>query len=784
MADQEPYLNSIPLRYERESFEFHGVQKDLLDAISSFQDGFKTVFFYQNPSFDSILPAALELLYEATGKLGEGKEQEKVLVYGGTEHGNLTEAYEKTYFGSALFCNELFGYGKLNSDGEISGEKQTYQKGKRTKKTAEDHLIFSHTYKAFPSETIARQINSIIIKPPSKLKYWISEINERADKYDIPNVVVFDPYPSANKIRYYQGLGFQVYGWGRAEMREMTGGGSGDLPLSDTKGMKLFSAERNYTSKEVREPELGKLYKKLQNNLEEARRYSDTEIYGRSKLNTILKLSRQLSSLSAPLTEYDKEYLRSPLSRNIDNFEKRIKEDIGEGATAEVFEAAHLLREIKDRVQESNPKYNSLVKEVSTCVSNDERSLILMPSNNEIRAFKRSVRNSRNPIDLEGSLVNFASFKTDIDFLIDRNFHNVILSTYPFLKNSYLVSDYISSDTKVLMYPWEKKDYEHFQRLYSSIEDRFFSKEHRERVKDRLSRGKGAEKLEIPKVHKEDFIPSETVEEQEESKSLETLIRAERSMDVSQESFIGENETGVEENEEGEVDEAIKMFLESDRELYVRPNRDLQVLEASDNVVNKPAVEVDIGDTLVLVESSAAMNLNDLIRNKAENIPELRVYDEMARLWREELQRAVEKNNDSEEEVLEKLNQEGSSISSEATIRAWLNNRVIGPRDLEDIVRIGKAYDIEDLQESSQQIARAVRKVRRIRSMILRKAKNALVTDDEIMIDELEDELNIDIEEFTRALEFERVNDVENVKDVEKKKLNTAGEKLEVGATR
>lgn len=783
MADQSPYLQSVPVKFDKKQFSLHQIQNDILEGISSFEDRFKIVYFYQNPSYDSVLPTALELLYQATDKLGEGKERDKVLIYGGKEHGNLTEAYEKTYFGSALFCNELFGYGKLNSKGQISGEKQTYQKGKRTKKSAEDHLIFSHTYKAFPSERIANQINSIIIKPPSNLKYWISEINKRAEEYGIPNLVVFDPYPSANKIKYYQGLGFQIYGWRHEELREGSEDKSSNLPLSDTRGMRLFSTERNYEDQEVREPELERLYKKLEDSLDEARRHSNTEIYGRSKLNTIRKLSRKLSSVSVPLTEYDKEYLRSPLSRDIDNFEKRIKEDIGEGATAEVFEAAHLLRDIKDNIQESNPKYDSLVTEVASSVSNDEESLILMPSKNEIRAFKRAVRNSKNPISLEESPVKFASFKAEIDFLINENFENVILSTYPFLKNNYLVSDYISPNTKVLMYPWEKKDYEHFQKLYSSIEQRFFSKEHREEVKDKLSKGESAEEPEIPKVRKEEFNPNETAEEQEDSRSLENLIKAERSMDVSRESFIGESESKPEQEEDGEVDEAIRMSLESGRELNVRPNKDLQVLKASDNVVNKPAVELDVGDTLVLVESSAAMNLNDLIRNKAENIPELRVYEEMASLWREELRRAVEKNDDSEEEVLERLKKEGSNISTSQTINNWLNDRVVGPQDPQDIVRIGEAYDIDDLKENGQQIQIAVSKVHRMRSMIIKKAMSALVTDDENMIEDLEEELNVDIDEFTRSLEFERVQDMENVKDVDKKLLNTAGEEFEVKVT-
>ena len=108
------------------------------------------------------------------------------------------------------------------------------------------------------------------------------------------------------------------------------------------------------------------------------------------------------------------------------------------------------------------------------------------------------------------------------------------------------------------------------------------------------------------------------------------------------------------------------------------------------------------------------------------------------------------------------MREKGSRIESAPTIWAWKQGFVIGPKDLQDIKRIGEIYNLDYISKNFNLVAGAVIKLRQLRRLVVRHIIDKALEDD---MQEIED-FGIDLGEFESRISRYTVESVENVKHV------------------
>jgi len=110
------------LRFKDKTVNVHDVVRDVL-YVSMLSSGkeVRIAFFYQNDSFDAVIPYCLEMLYQLKGI---NSNRNCVLLYGGKLYSYFKSVYKNTYFGDGNFCNDLFGLGCIRPEGGIRSEKK------------------------------------------------------------------------------------------------------------------------------------------------------------------------------------------------------------------------------------------------------------------------------------------------------------------------------------------------------------------------------------------------------------------------------------------------------------------------------------------------------------------------------------------------------------------------------------------------------------------------------------------------------------------------------------
>jgi len=660
-------------------------------------------------------------------------------------------------------------------------------------KTAEDKFLFSSSYSFLPNEDISERIAAVVIIPQSfGSLHKIPQICDWCRRSGIATVAIFDPYPTARKIKFYDSLNFIPYGWELEELKKVAQKlePASVTPLSNTE--RLFrladTAELEYTK--IGEEEVAPLFRTLNITLNEIRKRLQPAFYEKDMLMEAASLSRRLAALSCPLMDYDKEYFgsmfRKPLSERIDNFIDIVQGSTeGKGVLAELEKAAYYLTEIKKELAQSNPKFNEMARQIGEMVSKKTNAVILIPSQKEAHAFARSLCNLKVPItesDLEEAGIEIRSFNADQDKLESSPHQIAVLTTYPFLDKKYLLSNAVAKKIRIVLYRCELIDYKFFKNLYKKIESKFFTKSRRKSIKKFLC-GKG--KLKDIKIsgikRKGEKIEMDTATKSRKKPKdvLSVLTDIEKSLDVSASSIFQESvsKSTIQRDSKGEMKTSgLIIELHTGGYLYVREEKTVQVLSASDDVTYKLAKDLKEGETLILINRDTRTSLNDLLLEKAEEYPKLKVLQTMVNLWVNALRDGMIDEGDNEEDLRKKMNELGAGIKSKYTIRNWVNSEVIGPRDSKNILRIAEIYKNENLKNNAQAVAASITEMRGLRRTILHRAKNALIEGES---DEIE-KLGIDLSDFADAIEFFRVVSIKQMDGIPVGSLDKIGGKYEI----
>lgn len=149
------------------------------------------------------------------------------------------------------------------------------------------------------------------------------------------------------------------------------------------------------------------------------------------------------------------------------------------------------------------------------------------------------------------------------------------------------------------------------------------------------------------------------------------------------------------------------------RVTILRDNGDIGRIQASD---------LSVGDTVVLVDS-AADDIYDLFIESAHQKEKIRKCESIVERWRNTLKQGLEEM--TTEELLNELQERGSSIVEPATIELWVDGSTIGPNDDEDVRRVLDVFDPE-MKPTWEATVQAMKDIRTEHQQIGKQARKAI----------------------------------------------------------
>ena len=174
-----------------------------------------------------------------------------------------------------------------------------------------------------------------------------------------------------------------------------------------------------------------------------------------------------------------------------------------------------------------------------------------------------------------------------------------------------------------------------------------------------------------------------------------------------------------------------------------------------------PAAALNSGQKVVIIEE-AATDLYERIIEHKHNQDKVAEEEQWAAQWREYLRQAIE-DDDSRwdyEALLEEMQDRGSELETEQSIKEWVNGERIGPRDIDD-VRIVLSIVNPRFESKYDRIYEAMQYIRVLHQRIGRKVRDHILA--ELAPDqtaEIETEVDAQLTEIVNQAEIKRVADV------------------------
>jgi hypothetical protein len=168
-------------------------------------------------------------------------------------------------------------------------------------------------------------------------------------------------------------------------------------------------------------------------------------------------------------------------------------------------------------------------------------------------------------------------------------------------------------------------------------------------------------------------------------------------------------------------------------------------------------------DLVVFVNGDQKRNLYESILERIRSKPDMGSTYILASYWQQAIREGFFRLGMSYDDFHRQLQVLGSRIETAQAIYFWLQGSVLGPRDGEDIYRIGEILNDRVLTSEWKNIDRAVRKVRFLHMSLARKL-NRIIVDAGIKVNEpdmadecIDQDLNLYIDDFRDSISIHRI---------------------------
>lgn len=144
------------------------------------------------------------------------------------------------------------------------------------------------------------------------------------------------------------------------------------------------------------------------------------------------------------------------------------------------------------------------------------------------------------------------------------------------------------------------------------------------------------------------------------------------------------------------VADCYDVHFTDDEAMYVAPSEKVYVIDSDGEAVKKPIGAVTPGDVVITLKNK------DVIREKVRELLIDRgdidlVYH--AEMWRNELQRAIDRSGDDFTEFVGKCRDAGITRGEDA-LEDWYNDEVSYTRYKSDMRKLAEAYDLDDVRDN------------------------------------------------------------------------------------
>ena len=175
-----------------------------------------------------------------------------------------------------------------------------------------------------------------------------------------------------------------------------------------------------------------------------------------------------------------------------------------------------------------------------------------------------------------------------------------------------------------------------------------------------------------------------------------------------------------------------------------------------------------VGDRILVIHGQKRQSLYDLVISRVHNHPAMEIHLALIGKWQEELAesfRAHRRIGWNYQDVLAKIREQGSQITSTQTIRLWVLGQVIAPEDPKDLLRLSRSMNMRFVEQYYSRINVAAHRIRGLHIglsiRLNRWLKEQVTSTTDADFEVFDEELGLSFQDFRDSLEIHTVESVE-----------------------
>lgn len=721
---------------------FNLFENEVINFLCKQNGNTKLSIFYPSPFPD--LPLALTLFYTYCFF------DDALVLLIGDEVSKYREIYLNTSI-NGMPLSDLYGLATVGRNGTIKPIRVLHSKNYLPK----NRVLMSGNWEYFPENV---KVGAIILIAPLDYYQFQNRLNKAIDwsqKVGIEDLIIIDFLPDVRRENYYTRHGFLSKKWSKLTIKkilleeqdhEFSPYSSSIKDFEDyQKESKKVNVSLDFDGIDSKLIELSNIYSLI--NTPKLR----SNYYLLTIAQSLHEFTRRIETLVSPLEFAESCYTGQPYSLSTKALLDLMYKYNSDELTGEFLRARAIAKNLYDElINKQPPKASHIIRQIEKAIDGKKRLLVVCSGNmGQYAGLLKYLSSLKVPMIIEKLKEKgiFIIHIKELPKLQESNFDYCIFTSYLNSKYTWLMFKYISPEIEILEYKSEQNMFSLLDKLYDFGDISFEtihidSTNQTENLSIEALLDKGIEYY-VPEV--EDIASKDWKELVKQGTTLENGYR-----------IMLEDEQG------------------NPKTLYVKDNNYVQVFTEPSEVKHVKASKLKEGNVILLVNNSVKESLTDIILKKARQNPDMMSLEITAKLWIALLKKDMRQSGDKAEDLLQKMQEEGSKIKTSVAIRFWMCGWVIGPQDSANIKIIAKIYNDEDLMKNADNIALAIKKFRHIRKKLILGLRSIIFKktyEKEEVSNALSEDWQILPEDFSGSISYFRVTAINQLEKIPNNKL-------------
>jgi hypothetical protein len=776
------------LNYGGKSVVFHTIDRELLllcDGATRKEMDLAIIYPVRETSL--LVPIAVETLYA----LMSYNQRKSILLI--TRKFDVREHYKDLRANDMHIHEDVFRLCIIKRDGSFRRMRQRsgYRPG------GNDRFFLTTSVNYLPNDEISKDINTVIIDLSSGVSNEELEILKTwSYSKGVKNTIYMETDPYSAHIDFIKKNGISLWGWDNESLKNEFEEDIQSVESDATKYDNPFSCSFYSISNlirgvsktviEERDDEIDQLMMdalKLYYTLKkEAQKTGDIGI--RNATYCFLSVLFSFERMTAPLKYVESEREISYFCRTIDELIESL-----ENYTDAIYKKDELLGSLFSKTdticRKLYGKFNDglgfkpqkIAELIDEAIKQKKKTLVICYSDTYMRALISYLEDKYEMSEdyLKQNGIEFSSLRN----CENGNYDQCIFFGHLPRKFRYLIRITSSKEAIFLVYPAERALLMHQLKADRSYFGTLYPNHNKSSIIEKITGVRVADKQELQRETEDSVIllSNQEIEARHESISAEfqpIFHSVTNDEEFTAEFYDEQSDFGIESEShmsgENIVNEdCVKVSFQDGKRIVLRESKIVPVyIDFKSRIAYKKASALKSNDVLVVTNKGVKNDLTSTIIEMVDSHPSMKKINIMVKSWVYYLRKGMKKSGDDVDSLLSKLIEKGSKITTDSTVYFWGKGYVIGPRNPEDIKRIGEIYNFKFLIENYKEIYAAVRRLRGIHHSLLRRLSSAIpqagvmsisAEDKNEIVDE---ELDLHLEDFLNIISLHRISKVES----------------------